>query len=262
MNFYIRVKTEEQLRAALDADVLQTGTYVIDYACFLAGVDPAPLAGGGRKVWLALPDVARQKDSEVLKELMSAVSAFDGVCVKSVDELGMLKAADYKGQVIGDAFMYAYNPEAIAFYEAIFPGTIYMLSDELTDDEALRLAKESGLGKDRFIYKLYGHQPVMLTAQCMNLNHGGRCGERCVRRFADDKGDAFLSVNECRLCLNTIYQAQPVSMTDKLDSLSWGNYLIDFTVEGAEEVRTVLGCAKERLAVPNSSRGHHFRGID
>ena len=67
--------------------------------------------------------------------LSGELGSFDGVMIRNYDELGILKKLDYKGLVIADASLYAYNDNAFDFYRENMGDVCFMCSNELTLDE-------------------------------------------------------------------------------------------------------------------------------
>lgn len=204
-------------------------------------------------VYLCLPDVARQSRSASIERMISGLPEGTGLAVRNLDELGILKQMHFEGPLIGDAFLYAYNREAILFYLEHFPKMQFILSDELTDRELKDLTGEE---QDRFLYKIYGYQPLMITNQCMSRNYTD-CREKKLA-FADSKGNRFTAVSSCSQCVSTIYNGKCTSMLDKSEEIPYRNLLIDLTIEEKKEASQILrGRAPEDV-----TRGHHYKGID
>ena len=237
----VRVKNKEQLAAVIDRSdvaglILESGAFHVPET--------------GKKIWAALPDVAREKKLEPIEKMIDKGRNY-GFLVRNFDELEMLKG--YEGPVIGDSFLYAYNAEAIAFYRSLFPQMEFIAPDELTDSEMESLEQAAGI---EFIYKVYGYQQLMITNQCMNRNYFA-CQEPCVK-FSDDKGNDFYMTSECGQCLDIVYNGLPTSMLDK--DVRRSKILYDFTLESAAEVTRILD--EGSSAVKSYTRGHHYKGID
>jgi len=151
MTVYCRVKTAEQLHAVRGlCDVIICGS---DAAAYEPTV-------GSEKVIADLPDISREMRSSDLEKHFSEMMKYGGVVVHTLDELGFLKSSGYDGEILADPFLYAYNDEAVSFYRNIFPQIRFIAPDELTDEELEILGT-----KDELIYKAYGRQRVMFTAQ-------------------------------------------------------------------------------------------------
>ena len=252
MRNWIRIKTEEQLQAALESGI-QFQCLIIDCAC---EADPQTLRqriDRDCRIYLQLPDVLRQKRKEQIQKLLQQAEGFDGLVIKNLDELGLVleEHGDQKYEIIGDAFLYAYNKDAIRFYHDLLPNLILIRSDELTDREVGQITEG--------IYKIYGYQQVMITAQCFYKNYVG-CdpeGGRHLLTLRDEAGNVFYAVSECGQCYSVIYNGVPTSMLDK-DTDEYEDILYDFTIENAKQVRQVL----EEKTCGAYTRGHHRTGVD
>ncbi|MBO4835395.1 MAG: hypothetical protein J5483_04710 [Lachnospiraceae bacterium] len=261
MTTWIRIKTEEQLRAALESNA-QFRCLIIDHACKMDLQAIRQEIGADCKIYLQLPDVLRQKRKEQIQTLLQQAEGFDGLVIKNLDELGLILEAhaDQRFEIIADAFLYAYNTDALQFYRDLIPNLRFMCSDELTDREAGVLAEHG----EEFLYKVYGYQQVMITAQCFYKNYVG-CDatedltddRRHLLTLRDEAGNDFYAVSECGQCYSVIYNGVPTSMLDK-DTSEYENLLYDFTIENAEQVRQVL----EENTCGAYTRGHHRMGVD
>ena len=249
METWIRVKTKEQLEAVRKSQV-HIDHLILDAAVISTAPDLCALAAGA-KIYLQMPDVLRQNKKEKIKTLLDKASSYDGLVVRNLDELGLLlerKAQDHFA-IIGDAFLYAYNHDAIRFYRELVPDMKFICSEELTDKEAKELMDE----KEAFIYKVYGYQTVMITAQCFRKN-GGACKQTDLR---DETGNILYAENDCSLCHTVIYNGVPTSMLDK-DTSEYANILYDFTIEDKETVKRIL----ETKQCSSYTRGHHLSPVD
>ena len=237
----VRVKNKAQLAAVIGRE--DVSGIILESGCL-------PLPETDKQLWVALPDVAREQKLASIEKIIERGRGA-GFLIRNLDELEML--AGFEGPVLGDAFLYAYNSEAVALYQSLFPQMQFIASDELTDDELAALEKSSGV---KFIYKIYGYQQLMITAQCMNRNFFG-C-ERPRVDFSDEKGNSFAMTSECGQCMDIVYNGLPTSMLDK--DVAAETVLYDFTLESADEVSAVLD--NGAAAVKEYTRGHHFKGVD
>ncbi|MCF0228652.1 MAG: hypothetical protein HUJ76_03015 [Parasporobacterium sp.] len=303
--YYIRVKTQEQFQAAYSWG--KAYALLVDYALMDKAeireqvihnindcIDGANITGGPQ-VFYCMPDAARQSRMEISENIVKNCPETAGILIKSLDELGLLKAAGYNGKVIGDAFLYAANSEAVKLYLELFPDMQFILNDELTDHELSRTVskfsdeltdhelrktvskfssdvkphdgdfnyeydehmngatfrdntvigcgfredeiKNAGCG--RFIYKIYGHQILMVTNQCISRNYSS-CADKKME-LQDEKGNVFPVRTDCRSCTGIIYNGKPTYMIDKLADIEYQDILLDFTVEKGKEIRDILG---------------------
>lgn len=224
------------------------------------------LREAGCRVFLALPEIFRQKYSSMEREILSVLNEFDGVLIRNIDELGLISEHGYDGIAILDASMYAYNDMAFEFYRRHLGHVCFMASHELTLEEI------HGLSVD-MILKVYGHQKVMITANCLQKNYLGGCryGAGSVAEMTDDMGNKFYVKNKCDNCYNIIYNGVPTSILDKLPDICdrSDSVYIEFTVENGDSVKKVMDIVQaaasgdvESANVSEFTRGHYYKGID
>jgi putative protease len=267
----IYVNTKEQLRKVYNYKIVDN--IIIDYNV-VKSVDMS--AYTDKKLYLALPYIFRKHNEADMKELLFLSGMFDGIMIKNLDELGMLAATDYHGLVILDSFVYSYNDEAVSFYMEQLENVCVISPVELTHEEIHNMSFPS-------VEKLYGHQPLMITAQCFAGNYGDKCGynKSAVTSFDDELGNSFYSINHCRECYNVIYNGIPTNNIDisnaTKDGLADRNYLLEFTIEDEKQVGEIMDyvTAISDIAVSSNNyklnntapiekytRGHYIKGID
>lgn len=255
---YIRIRSKEHIAALLAAF---TGAQIPEENVVIMiplGMDRNTVRQlSGRKfcLYADLPFIARENESDRIKSDLDEADWADGMVVKNIDELGLLKDRAYDGEVIGDSFLYAYNGEAIRFYLEMFPGLLFLAPDELTDEELGRLPYQ-----EKIIYKLYGRARVMFTAQSFSSNYDRGKGGRILLESA--RQDRFIAMDE-DYGYSTVYTAEPVSMLGQEENLKWNAVFLDLTTEDDRNAEAVLSAFFLGTKVPGAaSPGHHYRGID
>ena len=125
------------------------------------------------------------------------------------------------------------------------------------DAEADRI----GLGELPFELMIYGHLPMMVSANCIQrtsarCDHGNR-----ILQLRDRMGKDMPVRCYCTYCYNQIFNAEPLvlyDLPDEVRALQLQCLRYDFSVEPAAVVRQVL-----EGAVPRSmTRGHFRHGIE
>lgn len=222
-----------------------------------------------KKIYVSFPDILRENKKQGIKDLYFLSGMFEGIYIKNIDEIGFLKKQGYKGMVLLDPFLYAYNDEAVLFYKELFPQVMLIGSVELTHQEWSGLCETD-------IERLYGYQPVMITAQCFVNNYLDGCGYNKRERFSfrDEKGNRFYSVNNCRDCYSVIYNGVPTNnikqLTNNRNTDITNEYLIDFTIENEDQTKNVMellmkfhaGDMDEEFDEMDYTRGHYIKGIE
>ena len=162
-----------------------------------------------------------------------------------------------------DYTVYGYNQEAIQALVALgADGLTYPI--ELTYHECRKLREKlqsSGLGELPFELMIYGHLPMMVSANCIQrtsarCDHGNR-----ILQLRDRMGKDMPVRCYCTYCYNQIFNAEPLvlyDLPDEVRALQPQCLRYDFSVEPAAVVRQVL-----EGAVPRSmTRGHFRHGIE
>lgn len=284
--YFVRVRTREQLDIVINWQ--QAEAILADFALMNSENDAAvnsyavtadiPEAVEGEvsdnlksHIYYCLPYVSRQNLLASIEQMVGKCNEGTGIVICNMDELAMLTEMKFKGPVIADSFLYAYNSQAIDFYREYYPDMRFILSDELTDRELAETDRIRDKSRsDSFIYKIYGHQPLMVTAQCVSRNYTN-CSKKNIP-FRDERGNNFCAVSQCSQCYSVIYNGNTTSMIDKMSEISFDNLLIDFTIESADQVKQVLdmisqGMRHDATAASDRTerritRGHHYRGVD
>ncbi len=284
--YFVRVRTWEQLdivnnwqqAEAILADftLMNSENHAAVNSYAVTADIPEAVEGEGfdnpeTHIYYCLPYVLRQNRLASVEQMISSCNEGVGIVICSLDELAMLTEMNFKGSVIADSFLYAYNSQAIDFYREYYPDMRFILSDELTDRELAEIGRVRGKSQtDSFIYKIYGHQPLMITAQCISRNYTN-CSRKSIP-FKDERGNSFCAVSQCSQCYSVVYNGTTTSMTDKMSEISFDNLMIDFTIESADQVKQVLDQISKKMRYDEMSasdrterritRGHHYRGVD
>ena len=285
----VSVETEAQLAEVLKHDAV--ALVYLDEACF---TDFAALIrrvhAAGKQAGLRLRRIERDFDAsgrkaensaELLSGLWKAERLPDALLVRNLDEAMLL--ADFFGAhpELGarirrnfDYTVYGYNQEAIqALVSLGADGLTYPI--ELTYHECRKLreklrssvrgadaeADSIGLGELPFELMIYGHLPMMVSANCIQrtsvrCDHGNR-----ILQLRDRMGKDMPVRCYCTYCYNQIFNAEPLvlyDLPDEVRALQPQCLRYDFSVEPAAVVRQVLDGA-----VPRSmTRGHFRHGIE
>lgn len=224
-------------------------------------------------VFIALPEIFRQKNLVEYADMLSDISDFDGVMIRNIDELGYLIEIGYKGDVVADAGLYVYNDHAAAFYKNQIHNISFVSSAELTYNEIKNLSINT-------LLKIYGYQKVMVSANCISGNYCGGCAQKSsqMMNLTDDMGNVFYVRNYCGECYNIMYNGVPTSILDRLDLIhdSFTDAYIELTVEDGEKTNKIMDYIEKNIIelgdmeqdndvhapIKEYTRGHYFKGIE
>ena len=104
-----------------------------------------------------------------------------------------------------------------------------------------------GCQQDELI--IYGYQPLMITANCLAKTLKN-CKKQPGYLYLEDRYQKRFPVRRCcHSCHNVIYNSAPLYLLDctkELGRLQPGSVRLHFTMEGKEEIRTIL---KEAVSI-------------
>lgn len=257
---WAQVVNKQQLCAALHAKA---------DAVILDGAVPVPGSEKERydaacKI-LALPDLCRIPDRPFVLEQIERAKRehFDGILIRSLEELELVRRSGYDGYRIADSWLYAWNRESSALLldecsAAVLP--LELTGRELWDTFSDRPG-------EREIVTVYGRLPLMLTAGCLRKTEKlCRHAEGGFWYLKDRKGAEFPVRNVCSSCHNVIYNSVPLSLhrfySDKVIRKAQIR-LCSFTVESQAETERILklfGSSDiSEITEPFSYTAGHFR---
>lgn len=270
--FSVSVETKEQLKAV--GEYASVSRVYLD--CSLFGtlfLDPEiadavqRLKEHNKEVFLAMPHIFRQ---ETAKRYAQEYTRFyslceDGVLIRNYESCQFLKEHKFDKKVILDHNLYIFNRYAKEFWNS--QGVLHFTAPlELNCKELDMLGIEDGE------LLVYGHLPMMISAQCVRKTVKG-CEEKPGILKMKDRFQKEIPVkNYCSDCYNIIYNYTPLSLADQrpdIDRLHAQRLRLSFTLEEEEQVRPILD-RYSRIFIDGQpyretgeefTRGHFKRGI-
>ncbi len=210
----------------------------------------------GKECYLALPYIFRKKTAGRFAAHWQEVEAagLDGFLARNYGELQFLKEQGVEpSRVQGDYQIYACSNEALQGLHGL-PLAHFTLPVELNFKELLHLDCENGE------MVLYGHQPLMVSAQCVHKNTSS-CDKKSGISYLEDRlGRQFPVRNQCQDCYNVIYNISPLSLMHHYKDvcrLGPAGVRISFTTEKTEEMGQVFGWYRQ--AVKGGIRQEHYQ---
>ncbi len=268
------VVNEEQLNVAQCHNEVTAIYYRMDQIDLIQGFKLGKQVK--KDFYLVMPHVFRKDAYELfetqIREMESTGVEYDlsgvkGFVVHSLEELAFAnKYLKDKFSIILDYSMYTMNHESMMFYSEQGV-THYTVPLELNEKELKRL----GCNNSDII--VYGHVPLMTSAQCLVKNTKG-CNHKTGLYTLKDRYDKnFIVYNYCKYCYNVIYNADPMvllNQSEEIMKMSPANLRLDFTVESKEEMQTIIKAyvmaffehKEVDLLVKNFTKGHYKRGIE
>lgn len=232
----------------------------------------ANMAGrNGKKLYLRLPQILRQKDvpavGEMLRQAASAKECgmIGGIYCGSIDALS-LAGEVFPGKArIAEESLYAWNRQAVELILKHAYG--YTMSAELNGKELMHAIR-----REAAELIVYGYQPLMYSANCLQKTLTRCDASGGIRRIRDEKGHVFYSYPVHRYCYNVLYNCVPLSLHRQLPEIiekkTAGTIRLEFTMEDVGEVGKILDRfsaildneAPEDIAEGSYTGGHYKRG--
>ena len=267
------VHTEEQLKAVL-ACTRVDNVYINMEDCSIPQCRKMAeqTVAMGKKAYILLPHICRLETYRQLKEQLEDRKSLwyqaqlAGCVIKNMEELELFssykKALGEEFLLITDHNLYTWNPSAKEYWYKQGIGRM-TAPLELTCGELEKLdIRDMEL-------PVYGHIPLMVSAQCVfhNLYGCARQKEGSISDkkkkqdfiFYDRKGHAYQVEKHCRYCYNTIYDREVYSLLEEKDQimkLQPKSIRLAFTWEDAKGTAVVL----ERLQGRSAQKQKHTTG--
>ncbi len=217
----------------------------------------------------------REKDRAALYEKTYEIPEdADGILVRNYEELGYVKSSGFKGKVISDFSLYAFNAEALSALKE-------MGVDRDTVPLELNIHEMRDRGIEDSVLVVYGRAPLMISAQCIYRTRNGRCGKDLENgrkeTLTDRMNVDFPAILNCSACYNVILNSVPLSLHGEMDRVrntDLSGVRLDFTTESAEEAADITELyldlingketgndAVSRL-IPHFTKGHFRKGVE
>ncbi len=251
MNLNVLCNNEAQFKTALSNDA--TDEIIVEADRFDKSVIDA-CHKAEKKSAIALPYVLRDT-GEI------DVDGYDEVYVRSVDELERYKTHE----LVSDYGLYCMNAVAA---DVLKESGIKRITApvELNQHELYELGCED---KELIVY---GHIPMMVSAQCIHRNTGQCDRTPTIIRITDRTGKNLPVENRCAYCYNLIYNPDPLSLAgvfDRVKKLNPQSIRINLTIENEGETQKIINTfasAIKGIKVDDPcgdfTRGHFTRGVE
>lgn len=218
--------------------------------------------------YYAMPLIFRDRAERFFdsREVMEALSRYDGILIKTMEEYQFLKEKGYKGPVAADACVYTWNREAVSFWNE--KGIAFDTAPVELHEKELRMR-----GCEHSELIVYGYLPLMVSAQCQTKNLTGCSHKPGILYLKDRKRKCFAVQNRCDFCYNVIYNSTPLELIENredLKALHPAGIRLCFTTEDIKEQQMILkdyvdvflNGKKSSRQLIDYTRGHFKRGVE
>lgn len=257
----VSVTTMEQAKAALEIEKVDAIYLLADTILFEEWeLFTKQCHLSGKEIYYAMPYAFHKKAKDDWKAHRDLIchGSHQGIIVKTIDEFALIRSfTDFDKVMVLDSSLYAYHPQAAEFYKS-YAGhqTRMILPVELNEKELSLLQQPNA---DMVVY---GHQPLMISAQCQVKNHL-QCGQKPRNLLLKDRYQKEFPVqNFCRYCYNVIYNGEILNLTNmdaQLEKLKLGGQIYRFTIENGEQMKAVF---RSSFNKKNYTKGHFKRGME
>ena len=271
------VHTEEQFRAVLTSE--DVDLIYVPYGFFLKmDADDGKLLAKaesllkearacGKKLSLAMPYIERRDGIAKIRNIDRRVAemGYEGFLARSFETLARLRKEGLEKVTRADSSVYTFNSEAKEFLESFgfYEDTVPV---ELNKKEIFNRRNDTS----ELI--VYGHLPLMITAQCLKKTTSGCTHDHPSLSLTDRKGRTFKVTCDCDFCYNIIRNPVVLSLlgeTDFMKRTGIGQVRLIFTDENTiavSEICRIAGRAihaGSREDVPGEhTKGHFNRGVE
>lgn len=222
--------------------------------------------------YLVLPHVFRKETYEDFLQYTELLQdeGITGFVIKNLEEYNFvmkdLNCKELNKQIILDYNVYTVNQEAKEFWQN-------REIHHFTTSIELNASEIKELGCEDSDLLVYGHIPLMVSAQCVLKNTKGCLKKNEVLNLTDRKNKTFYVKNYCKYCYNCIYNGEPISLIKnkkEILALHPRNLRLDFTFENSKEIHEIIEAYINTFVndqdvafeLKSYTRGHFKRGIE
>lgn len=222
----------------------------------------------GKHCVLAMPVIFQSRSEDFFDRQVSRISeaGFDGILVRSLEEIGYLKEKRISIPIYGDHNLYLFNSlsgEVLSRLGCV--RTTFPL--ELNGKELKGLR-----GKGRELVG-YGLLPAMVSAQCVVKTLKSCTHSQQWTGLTDRTGKILWVRNHCTYCYNVIYNPDPLSLLDQKEQIKRVApelVRLVFTRESKREIGEITRTWADALFHGGNgenqqkgfTRGHFRRGVE
>ena len=265
------VQTEEQFRAVLSSKDIDLIYVPYGFFCRKDTDDGKVLEKAetllaearncGKKLSLAMPYIERNDGIAKIRMIDQKIAelGYEGFLARSFETLARLRKEGLVSLTRADSSVYTFNSEARNFLKSFG-------FDE--DTVPVELNKKEILNRQNDTSELivYGHLPLMITAQCLKKTTSGCTNDHPSLSLTDRKGRSFRVTCDCDFCYNIIRNPVVLSLLSETDFMKrTGIRLVRlvFTDEAPNTVSEICRIAGRTIhaGTREDVPGEHTKGL-
>ena len=207
-----------------------------------------------KKCYIVFPPIFRKATYELFQKNKSMMedNTINGYIIKNLEELAFVNQLINREEkeVIADANLYVMNKKAGDFFRE-------NKVDRITAPFELNYQELKNLVGTFNDFVVYGHIPLMVTAQCLfktadgkenNVSFKGGSSSCCLKEtkkaeLVDRYQKKFHIMRHCRDCYTVLLNSQHLSLLENAEEvklLNINNIRLDFTYETKEETKKIM----------------------
>jgi len=219
-----------------------------------------------QKIYVAMPYIFRSSSMKKYNGFYEKLEKnYDGMLIRNWESYQWLISHGYQKEIVTDYNLYVFNQWGKNFLkESGVSG--YTAPVELNVKELKKL----DISDASLI--VYGYQPVMFSAGCVQKNTDQCTQKESVLYLTDRYQKKFAVKNYCNCCYNIIYNSSPLVLLNNREDIERLNpqaIRLDFTLESAEETKRILRMYIDTFLYGKNvdvtgmdyTRGHFKRGV-
>lgn len=270
--FHVYVENIEQFQEALEHACIKRiylDCNAIDYVwsndsiiSFIQGAHEKD-----KEIYFCMPHIFRKDTIQKYEEHYEHIfmQNWDGVLIRNYESYEFLREHAFEKNIVTDYNLYQFNSYAKDFW----------LNEQIEITTApleLNYRELQDVGVENSELVVYGHLPMMISAQCIKKTTEGCKKQKGVLTFRDRYQKNFTVKNHCDYCYNMIYNTAPLVLTDQkseIESLNPKALRLHFTIEDRKTMKDILRLYEDVFVKGGHSkepdieftRGHFKRGI-
>lgn len=221
----------------------------------------------GKECWIALPHMIRSGQLDAYEGFFrSAVkSGISGFLVRNMESFGHLRQWGLERLARLDSSVYTWNYRSQEFWRELG-----IAGDTVPAELNCRELKQRDNSCSEMV--IYGYQPLMVSAQCVQKNFSGCNKKSEALKLRDRYGTSFNVRSYCGFCYNVIYNSIPLGLLKERDAvmgLGCKSLRLSFTGEDAKETKRITDAyievyrkRKNTASGFEATKGHFRRGAE
>ena len=219
-----------------------------------------------QSVYVAMPYIFRQASMKKYENMYEIIAEeYDGVLIRNWESYQWLMARGYEKKIISDYNLYVFNRWSKNFLKKT---GVYRFTAPV--ELNVRELEKLEISKGELI--VYGYQPVMFSAGCIQKNTDTCTHKEVVQYLTDRYQKKFAVKNYCQCCYNITYNSAPLvllNQKEEIEKLNPSGLRLDFTFESAIQTEQIVDmyvnafqCGEEiDISQMDYTRGHFKRGV-